>query len=108
MSVKFNSAIFIFAILPSLCFSQLSEQQLRNLVAFSKTLGYVQYFHPADEARIGIWDDVAINGSKVMLDVKDDEELLQTLKEIFLPLAPSAQFSSNRQSLRFDTISIAF
>lgn len=83
-------------------FSQLSEQQIKNLIAFSKTLGYVQYFHPADEAKLEVWDNVAINGSKMMLDVNDDEELLQTLKEIFLPLAPSVQFSSNRKSLRFD------
>jgi C-terminal processing protease CtpA/Prc len=102
MSLKFYSFFFVLAIFPSLCFSQLSRQQLRNLVAFSKTLGYVQYFHPADEAKLGIWDDVAINGSKMMLDVKNDQELLQKLKSIFLPVAPSVQFSDNAKTISFE------
>ncbi|MGN8056108.1 S41 family peptidase [Pedobacter sp. 22163] len=75
---------------------------MKNLIAFSKTFGYVQYFHPSDEAKLGIWDNVAINGSKIMMDVKNDQELLQNLKAIFLPLAPSLQFSDNGSTIKFD------
>jgi C-terminal processing protease CtpA/Prc len=71
-----------------------TQQQVRNLTAFSKLYGYVQYFHPSDEAAKVEWQSLAIYGSQKMLQVKNDQELIATLNEIFLPIAPTIKISS--------------
>ncbi|MCX3264569.1 S41 family peptidase [Pedobacter agri] len=78
-----------------------TSQQIRNLTAFSKLYGYVQYFHPSDEASRIEWQGFAIYGSQKMLQVKDDQELITTLNELFLPVAPTLKLSS-KADLKFD------
>ncbi|RDC54090.1 hypothetical protein DU508_23335 [Pedobacter chinensis] len=78
-----------------------SRQQIRNLTAFSKLYGYVQYFHPSDEASKIEWQSFAIYGSQKMLQVKDDQELISTLKKLFLPIAPTIKIFS-KENLVFD------
>lgn len=82
-----------------------TRQQIRNLTAFSKLYGYVQYFHPSDEASKIEWQSFAIYGSQKMLQVKDDQELISTLKEMFLPIAPTVKISS-KKNLKFDVSDI--
>lgn len=82
-----------------------TRQQIRNLTAFSKLYGYVQYFHPSDEASKIEWQSFAIYGSQKMLQVKDDQELIATLNELFLPIAPTVKISS-KKNLKFDVSDI--
>jgi C-terminal processing protease CtpA/Prc len=70
-----------------------TPQQVRNLTAFSKLYGYVQYFHPSDEAAKVEWQSLAIYGSQKMLQVKNDKELISALNDIFLPIAPTIKIS---------------
>ncbi len=74
-----------------------THQQIRNLTAFSKLYGYVQYFHPSDEASKIQWQSFAIYGSQQMLKVKDDQELISSLNKLFLPIAPTMQIFSEKE-----------
>ena len=96
----------LFCILPLLGKAQLSDRQIRNLEAFSKAYGYVRYFHPSDESRIEQWDDIAIIGSRRMLTIKDDDELIKELNHIYLPIAPSIKICSSAQKLKFNVSDI--
>jgi len=78
-----------------------TRQQIRNLSAFSKLYGYVHYFHPSDEASKLEWQSFAVYGSQKMLQVKDDQELVSTLNELFLPVAPTIKISTSK-NLKFD------
>src|SRR5262245_56866371 len=39
-----------------------TERELDNLVALTRLLGYVRYFHPSDESAAADWNVVAIEG----------------------------------------------
>jgi len=98
-----KKALTLFLLLsPVLVLGQLSNRQIRNLTAFSKIYGYVQYFHPSDENKLEIWEGVAINGSKAMLKVSNDDELIGELRKIFLPIAPSIKITLTDQKESFD------
>lgn len=56
---------------------RLTKQQEKNLVAFSRIFGYVRYFHPSDEAQTISWPMLATKGSRQMLAVRDDAELVR-------------------------------
>ncbi|WP_316746334.1 S41 family peptidase [Pedobacter gandavensis] len=87
---------------PLYTFSQLTKQQVRNLTAFSKVYGYVQYFHPSDESKLGAWDNIAINGSQFVLNAKNDAELIDQLNSIFQPIAPSAEVYPSGKKVAFN------
>jgi hypothetical protein len=78
-----------------------TQQQVNNLTAFSRLYGYIQYFHPSDEASKIEWQSFAIYGTKKMLQVKDNQELVSTLKELFLPIAPTLKISA-KENPTFD------
>lgn len=74
------------------------KQQINNLKAFSRLYGYIKYFHPSDEVSEIDWDKFAVYGVEKIKTVKNDEELKNTLKELFLPIAPTAQiYSANEK-----------
>ncbi|MCX2584394.1 S41 family peptidase [Pedobacter sp. MR22-3] len=82
-------------------FPQLAERQQRNLEAFAKLYGYVQYFHPSSEAPKD-WALLAVYGSKKMLSIGNDTELITELNGIFNRVAPSVQIFSSSTPQRFD------
>ncbi|MEL6305465.1 MAG: S41 family peptidase [Bacteroidota bacterium] len=67
-----------------------------NLKAFAHAYGLVKYFHPSDEASEIDWNKFASYGASKVMDCKTDEELLNELKRLFSPVAPSVTFSSER------------
>ncbi len=69
---------------------QLSTREADNLTAFSKMYGYVRFFHPSDEASSISWDNFAVYGSQEVLKAKSNLELIQTLNQLFKPIAPAA------------------
>ncbi len=73
--------------------SNISEktQQIQNLRAFARLYGYIKYFHPSDEASSIDWNKLAVFGAGKVKNAKDTAELKEALKEIFLPIAPTAQ-----------------
>ena len=67
----------------------LTKRGLENVIAFTKLLGYVRHFHPSDEAARTDWDAFAVNGLREVEGARDAAELLQKLKTLFAPVAPT-------------------
>jgi Peptidase family S41 len=62
---------------------------LDNVVAFTRLLGYVRYFHPSDEAARADWDAFAIEGVDAVEAARTPDALARLLEERFRPLAPT-------------------
>lgn len=75
-------------------YGQGNKQQINNLRAFAKLYGYVRFFHPSDESANLDWDKFSIYGSEKVLAAKNEKELKDILKKLFLPIAPTAQIYS--------------
>ncbi len=69
----------------------LSATERANAVAFTRLLGYVQYFHPSDQAQQVNWNDFAIEGMRQALSAPDANALAATLQNAFQPVAPTVQ-----------------
>jgi hypothetical protein len=77
---------------------ELTEQGLRNLIAFTRLLGYVRHFHPSDQAEAADWEVFAIEGMRRIERCAGPEQLAMALEELFRPLAPTVQvFPSGTQ-----------
>lgn len=72
----------------------ISVIQRENLVAFSKLLGYVRYFHPSAEVEVADWDALALAGAQAALRAEDPSDLVAALERVFLPVAPTLSFDA--------------
>ncbi len=75
----------------------LKGRALSNLVAFSKLLGYVRYFHPSDEVADADWEELAIAGVRKVESAKDPYKLARQLEEHFSSIAPTVRVFSGGQ-----------
>lgn len=80
--------------------------QLENLKTFSKVYGYIRYFHPSDEASEIEWDKLAVYGAEKVEKCRTKEELLRTLNDLFLPVAPTVMFYPSGEKITFDIASV--
>jgi C-terminal processing protease CtpA/Prc len=71
------------------------SQSIQNLRAFAKLYGYVRYFHPSDEASQVDWEKLSVYGAEKVKAAKNSEELKSNLRELFLPIAPTARIYSS-------------
>lgn len=71
------------------------------MVTFAKVYGYVKYFHPSDEASQIDWNKFSIYGASQIDKCRTKEDVINTLNQLFEPLAPSIKFAKN--SAAFDT-----
>ncbi len=69
----------------------LEGRALENLVAFTKLLGYLRYFHPSDEAADADWNGLAVSGVRAVEPARDPRELARQLEELFRPIAPTVR-----------------
>ncbi len=69
----------------------LRGRALDNLVAFTRLLGYLRYFHPSDEAARLNWDEFAILGVQSVEPARNAAQLAQVLESLFRPYAPALQ-----------------
>lgn len=69
----------------------LEERGLDNLVAFTRLLGYVRYFHPSDAVAKTDWSAFAIHGVKAVEGASSPGDLARRLEELFRPVAPTVQ-----------------
>ena len=72
------------------------SQKIENLKAFARVYGYVKYFHPSDEASEVNWNRFATYGASKVWPCETREELIEELRYIFEPIAPSIKFSAQR------------
>jgi C-terminal processing protease CtpA/Prc len=71
---------------------------IQNLRAFAKLYGYIRYFHPSDEAAQVDWEKFAVIGVERVKKAGTSKELKSILKELFLPMAPTAQIYLNGET----------
>src|SRR5262245_21519100 len=69
----------------------LTEQGMRNAIAFTRLLGYVRYFHPSDQAALADWDWFAIEGMRRVEPCEGPQQLASALEALFRPVAPTVQ-----------------
>jgi len=69
----------------------LAGRGLDNLVAFTRLLGDVRYFHPSDQADAADWDTFAIAGVQRAEKAADAATLARTLDDLIRPLAPTVR-----------------
>ena len=69
----------------------LSGRGLDNLVAFTRLLGYVRFFHPSDQAAEADWEKLALAGVQAAEEAGSPEELARALETFFLPVAPTVR-----------------
>jgi hypothetical protein len=64
----------------------LGDRGLENLVAFTRLLGYVRFFDPADSAAATDWESFAIAGVDSVEAARSPAQLAATLTRMFRPL----------------------
>lgn len=69
----------------------LTARGLENLVAFTRLLGYVRFFHPSDAAATTDWEAFALQGVRRVEDAATPEELAARLDRLFRPIAPTVR-----------------
>lgn len=74
--------------------NNIQNQQIRNLVAFSKSYGYIRYFHPLNESRKINWDNFLLVGIPKIVSCKNNDELRDSLTQLFRPISDLASFLS--------------
>ena len=77
----------------------LSDRGLMNLVAFTRLLGYVRYFDPADSAAATDWDAFAIAAVDSAEAARTPGELAATLTRMFRPLDPALRIGTSPVAL---------
>ena len=69
----------------------LRADPIDNLIAFTRLLGYVRYFHPSDQAAAADWEKFAIEAVPVVETARTPAELAEALENRFRPVAPSVR-----------------
>jgi len=69
----------------------LEPRALEDLVAFTRLLGYVRYFHPSDEAARTDWNEFTVSGVRAVESAATSAELVAVLDDLFHPIAPTVQ-----------------
>jgi C-terminal processing protease CtpA/Prc len=75
----------------------LTTQGLVNLTAFTRTYGYVRFFHPSDQAARTDWETFAVEGIRKVEDAGSNTELIQRLQQILAPIAPTVRIFATGQ-----------
>ena len=74
-----------------------NKQEIINLVAFSKLYGYIKFFHPSNEASKIDWNKFGILGSQKVLNCQNNKELIDSLKQLFYPIAHNISIYSSEE-----------
>jgi hypothetical protein len=75
----------------------LDARGLDNLVAFTRLVGLVRYFHPSDQAAAADWNRFVLAGVQRVEAAASPQDLARALSALFLPLAPTIRvFASDR------------
>jgi len=86
-------SVFLIYILLCSCGKKVSEEEA--VVAFAKSYGLIRWFCPSDEAQMIDWNKFALYGVDEVMKCRTEQELIETLNKLFLPVAPSAQFTDD-------------
>jgi hypothetical protein len=79
-----------------------NSKKVDNLRTFAKAYGYVKYFHPSDEVADINWAKFSSYGAKEIEKCSSTEQVVETLKRLFCPIAPSVRFSVSQNEPKYD------
>lgn len=96
MNTRIIVALLLLAGCSLRCDPQRSPLKIENLKTFAKAYGYIKYFHPSDGSSELDWKRFAAFGASRVLNCRNEEELIGELRGIFVPIAPTVTFSSER------------
>ncbi len=74
----------------------LTGRRLDNLMALTRLLGYVRYFHPDDRAAHTDWDQFTIRAVTAVEPAANRKQLVQVLQQTFRPVAPTVRIALDR------------
>ena len=77
----------------------LNQRQLDNVIALTRLVGYVRFFHPTEAVAKTKWDLFTINAVRHVEDASSSEELAQRLNKVFSPVAPTVQIGVSGSQL---------
>ncbi len=81
------------------------DKKVDNLTAFTKLYGYVKHFYPSDEAQDIDWDSFAVYGSQYVMPARNNEELSELLRDLFLPIVPDLiLYTQTKPELNLDDV----
>ena len=78
----------------------LSARQLNNILALTRLVGYVRFFHPTKTVKQTDWDLFTINAIRHVENADSPAALAQLLNDVFNPVAPSVQIDVSGTNLR--------
>ena len=90
----------------NIAFNQ-TPSQIENLKTFAKTYGYIKYFHPSDEAANINWNNFSTYGAEQINNCSSQQEVINTLNQIYHPIAPSVKFLESKQPFDFTAVTPA-
>jgi len=77
-------------------FDSIQNQKIRNILFFSKIYGSIKYFYPSKAALNLDWDKLAIYGLKKVENCSNDNELMENIKYLFLPICNELKINTPR------------
>lgn len=75
-----------------------SNREISNLMALSKSYGYIRYFYPNPNLDNLNWNNFLFYAQKEILGSNSDEELITKLTKVFYPLCEEVQFTGDSLS----------
>ena len=78
----------------------IGQNATENLKVFARAYGYVKYFHPSTENKDIDWNKFSAYGANQIFECKNQEELVETLNKLFIPIGPNILFSNSENNFK--------
>ncbi len=77
---------------------QFSDREILNLMALSKSYGYIRYFYPNPNLDNFNWNNFLFYAQSEIIGSNSDQELISKLTEVFHPICEEVQFTRSSLS----------
>ena len=85
---------------------ELDPRGLANLIALTRLLGHVRYFHPTQAVADTDWDLFTVNAVRRVEAARSARELAQTLQAVFNDVAPTVRVAPTGDPLRLPRVAL--
>ncbi len=72
----------------------ITQSASNNIMAFAQLYGIIRYFYPSFENMKSDWEKIAYAGIEYFENLNSQKELIKSLNDFFLPLAPGIELYS--------------
>lgn len=91
-TLPLDTGILLLDIKPNITRLPVNSSGIKNLVAFTKAMGYIRFFHPSDQVAKADWNHIAVSGVNAIEGATTPKNLADRLQQFFSPLAPTVHF----------------